>query len=1189
MLPPPQPPQEATDIFSISDQVLADRLQFIEEIGFGNWGSVWLCRPKPDPASPSLDNPDSLRDTRIAVKLVHRSKTSTTAARVRSLWNEMKVVRSLKHQPHPSIIPFYSFIITPSYALITMAYHPRLVPVEVPEKHSKPWFRSLLSGVEFLHKRGVVHNDIKPANILMSEEHVPVLVDFGFAERYDIESSKAFHSNLSYGTPEYLSPERARGMPHDTRKSDVWALGVTIFEILMGRTPFEYSEGEHFTTKEDLERYWNRTLRGKWVGTWKMSRGLEKLLRRMVLPNADLRCTASQAMEDEYWVHKEAPPPSHRKGASVSHAPSLSLGLEKDVFKFSDIISTWSPRSVAENIKEKDRESEKEREKEKHRRERAKKRDADKENGAAERGHVGAQESEEAKPERRASRSRHARTQSQPKLLVSEARVVNQAKNGVMPSLLDTLSPIKASPPATPTVFSSVLGAGKENVSPAPSGNSKSARTTRKPLGPRGPTPPTSPVVASLPLSPSGKENAASAPLAKQREKEARRSRVFKDVTAVNRNAENAAEIVTPKRPAKSPESHSNSVRDRMKAWERERERLREMELLEERVNEVDEERERQTREEEEIEEEVEEEAQKEERELEKATSEERLKAQEEQHQAHLEAERQRELDLARDKANGRERGRGQQRDRGHNLPRLNLLRGTSISPPDSLPPTPLSPLKEEESEPPMSPQGEYPGIGNESGISLFKHGLRMSIDKTMRLYKSSTMALGRSTPALQLLIDDEDDISRMSVSERESWEDDDLVHRELNDAAKSSLPVVRHAVRNEELAAANKLDRMTIWVRNVERVVEDARQTFAESSTSGPLPALPLAPVSRRTSLSRSQRSAGRIPRKILAANQIFTDEYESGFLDQTAQSFDRSQGSSFFADKKEEPKSPNNINEDTLPTIPSEQPSILSNNQSLVVPETPSRRRRATVVTRSPEPARKKPSLEIDTSPSKRREKSRSQNDLIRPITPVTKLEFELQKLATPAPPQRLSAMVDRSIFISPSPSTGPQEVLAAQDRSHDELTASPFHVEPYPPRRQSVQIDAPLDTPGRKHLDDIYDRFLMSTAGVKRVGKGYQSQTAAVPVSNIPVHMATHAKRNQHFFRSTRRPMPPPVSSDDLRRAASIDEFGVVMRAAGAHDRSPDPFDQSKNTVAIVRKAFKAIVSGKPMSTKSRVVMP
>lgn len=73
----------------------------------------------------------------------------------------MKIVRAFKHDPHPSIIPFHSFIITPSYALITMSYLPTLIPVEVAEPQAKEWFRSLLSGVQFLHVRGVVHNDIK--------------------------------------------------------------------------------------------------------------------------------------------------------------------------------------------------------------------------------------------------------------------------------------------------------------------------------------------------------------------------------------------------------------------------------------------------------------------------------------------------------------------------------------------------------------------------------------------------------------------------------------------------------------------------------------------------------------------------------------------------------------------------------------------------------------------------------------------------------------------------------------------------------------------------------------------------------------------------------------------------------------------------------------------------------------------
>lgn len=76
---------------------------------------------------------------------------------------------------------------------------------------------------------------------------------------------------------------------------------MTFFEILVGRTPFEKSDGEQLNTKEDLEKYWGLTLRGKWVGTWDFTKAMEKLLQRIMSPNADLRCTAKQAMVDPYW------------------------------------------------------------------------------------------------------------------------------------------------------------------------------------------------------------------------------------------------------------------------------------------------------------------------------------------------------------------------------------------------------------------------------------------------------------------------------------------------------------------------------------------------------------------------------------------------------------------------------------------------------------------------------------------------------------------------------------------------------------------------------------------------------------------------------------------------------------------------------------------------------------------------
>ncbi|CAE6498339.1 unnamed protein product [Rhizoctonia solani] len=334
--------QQSSDIFSLSDQQLSDKLKFVKEVGFGNWGSVWLCEHR-------FAEEQATLGTQLAVKLVHRSKTPTTAARVRSLWNEMKIVRALRREAtasgssqdlvgvgHPNVIQFHSFIITPSYALITMQYLPLPVPVEVPEFRAKPWFHALTDAVAFLHQRGVVHNDIKPANIILTggSSPMPVLVDFGFAEHYTLTSRHAFQSNLAYGTPEYLAPERAKGQPHDTRKSDVYALGITFFEILVGRTPFEEVEGESFVSKEDLERYWTRTVKGKWIGKWEgiMSKPCEKALKRMTLPNADLRATAVDVLADPYF----------RSEDEMSRS-----NLSVDLSVLSDIIPPWSRQTLA--------------------------------------------------------------------------------------------------------------------------------------------------------------------------------------------------------------------------------------------------------------------------------------------------------------------------------------------------------------------------------------------------------------------------------------------------------------------------------------------------------------------------------------------------------------------------------------------------------------------------------------------------------------------------------------------------------------------------------------------------------------------------------------------------------------------------------------------------------------------------
>ncbi|GJN94468.1 hypothetical protein Rhopal_007548-T1 [Rhodotorula paludigena] len=272
--------KSATDIFSWSDQTLAERYQTSltchisqHKIGYGNWGSVWKVKPKLEGSAAAVQS----------VKLVHRSRNPTSSARVRALWTEFKCIRALRSSPHPNIVNFHTFVVSPSYGLIVMDFHPRLMPVALSESRAKAYFRQLLSAVDHLHMLGISHNDIKPSNILLSAKDEPVLIDFGFAQCYSVTAADRFLTSLSWGTPEYLSPERAKGIVHDERLSDIFALGVTMYEIVVGRTPFEKTEDENFLNREQLEVYC------QFYGKYIISPDFEALIRHMIDPSVQLR------------------------------------------------------------------------------------------------------------------------------------------------------------------------------------------------------------------------------------------------------------------------------------------------------------------------------------------------------------------------------------------------------------------------------------------------------------------------------------------------------------------------------------------------------------------------------------------------------------------------------------------------------------------------------------------------------------------------------------------------------------------------------------------------------------------------------------------------------------------------------------------------------------------------------------
>jgi tetratricopeptide (TPR) repeat protein len=98
--------------------------------------------------------------------------------------------------------------------------------------------KEILEGLAALHALKVVHRDLKPENILLDADGVPKLADFGLARFIDEEHARTTVTGAVIGTTDYLSPEQALGRPIDAR-SDLYALGVVLFEMLTGRLPFE--------------------------------------------------------------------------------------------------------------------------------------------------------------------------------------------------------------------------------------------------------------------------------------------------------------------------------------------------------------------------------------------------------------------------------------------------------------------------------------------------------------------------------------------------------------------------------------------------------------------------------------------------------------------------------------------------------------------------------------------------------------------------------------------------------------------------------------------------------------------------------------------------------------------------------------------------------------------------------------
>jgi len=207
--------------------------RIVREIGHGGMGAVYLA-----------ERDDEHYRQEVAIKLI-RAGLSGEAIRKR-FRNEMQILAELNH---PNIarlldggetvegVPYLVMEYVAGRPLDVFCLEERLSTEE-----RLKLFSTVCAALQYAHQHLVIHRDMKPGNILVTSEGLPKLVDFGIAKLLDHDRANATATALPFMTPDYASPEQVRG-DAVTTATDIYSLGVVLYELLTGRRPYRLKTG----------------------------------------------------------------------------------------------------------------------------------------------------------------------------------------------------------------------------------------------------------------------------------------------------------------------------------------------------------------------------------------------------------------------------------------------------------------------------------------------------------------------------------------------------------------------------------------------------------------------------------------------------------------------------------------------------------------------------------------------------------------------------------------------------------------------------------------------------------------------------------------------------------------------------------------------------------------------------------
>jgi len=167
--------------------------------------------------------------------------------------------QAMKELDHQNIVHVFDFGQQDKQLFIAMTYVQGISLAEILQNKSKLSFeaieviiKQIARGLLYAHSKGIVHRDVKPSNIMLTRDNRVYIMDFGISYIQEMEKERLTRTGMTMGTPEYMSPEQCHG-DEVTLQSDIYSMGVILYEMTCGRLPFEGSRPVEIALKHVQE------------------------------------------------------------------------------------------------------------------------------------------------------------------------------------------------------------------------------------------------------------------------------------------------------------------------------------------------------------------------------------------------------------------------------------------------------------------------------------------------------------------------------------------------------------------------------------------------------------------------------------------------------------------------------------------------------------------------------------------------------------------------------------------------------------------------------------------------------------------------------------------------------------------------------------------------------------------------